>query len=340
MRLFTEGAEMKDLLFFDAISNIVTVAAGPISPWCFAISDGSYARKLITATSECYARIRIKVANVAYANCRYISFLSGGVGGTELAYLTSDGYHWAIYTSGGLLVDSGVAINNNQWYIVEVYFKLDDNPNGRFVVYVDGHEAANKIIDFTGDTKPGAQTTFDCINYLSVFNASISIDDLALNDTSNADGKNDTSWCGDGVVIKHTPDATTVANWTGQDADQVNNHLNVDEYPHDGDTTYNYADGATAGTQDYYGLTHVSYTGKTILRIYAEARGRKTAADAGAVKVGTLASGGSDVMGSAVNLDIGAYKRIMGPEAKVNPVDTNAWEEADLDDLEAIIETA
>jgi hypothetical protein len=336
MRQFTEGAEMKDLLFWDLYHNHVAIFAGPISPWCYGITDNSYARKLITATSEGYARIRMSHGANIYTNSRFISFISGGVTGTELAYLSTDGLHWAIYTSAGLLLDSGIVINDFQTYLVEIYFKLDDAPNGRFVIYVDGL----KIIDFTGDTKPGAQTTFDCLNFVGTSNTGLYIDDMAFNDTSNADGKNDTSWCGDGVVIKHTPDATTVANWTGQDADQVDNHLNVDEYIHDGDTTYNYSDGATAGTQDHYGLTHVSYAGKTILRIYAEARGRKTAADAGAVKVGTLAAGGSDVMGAAVNLDIGAYKRIMGPEAKVNPVDTNAWEEADLDALEAIIETA
>jgi hypothetical protein len=83
----------------------------------------------------------------------------------------------------------------------------------------------------------------------------------------------------------------------------------------------------------------LSFSGKTILRIYAEARCRKTAAVAHTVKVGTLASGGADVVSAALSLSIDIYTRQVGPEAKVNPVDNNPWEEADIDALEFVVET-
>jgi hypothetical protein len=255
---------------------------------------------------------------------------------TVLAWLTLDGTgHLVAATTNGTLETSTEIVNSDQWYLIEIYFKLGDNPDGRFVVYLDAVE----VINYTGDTKPGAQTTFDVIYWkagLTLGGGSyMGIDDLALNDTT---GGADNSYCGDGVIIKVTPDGTgTDSDWHGSDADDVDNYLLVDEYPHDSDTTYVYHDGADSGTQDQYTLSDYDGTGKTILRIYPEARIRKTAAAAHTVKLGTLASGGTDDMSAAINLTT-SYARYVGDEQTVNPVDSNPWEEADIDALELVVE--
>lgn len=340
-RILTDGAEMADTLFWDLTSNCTAVSATPTpyeSAYCYKITTtGGYGYKNITAISECYVRARVLISHLGDPNTSYFpAFLSSS---TALAWLSIDNaYHPTINTSGGVLETDGGTLNLDQWYLFEIYFKLDDNPNGRFVVYQDGIQ----IIDFTGDTKPGAQTTFDRIEWRRCVSSTpgnsgwyIAVDDIAVNDTN---GGADNSYCGDGVIIKVTPDGNGAHNnWHGSDADDVNNYLLVDEFPSDGDTTFVYHDGAASGTQDQYALSDYDGTDRTILRIYPEARIRKTSAASHTVKLGTLASGGTDAMSSGKNLTT-SYARVVGNEQTVNPVDSGAWEEADIDALQFVVE--
>jgi hypothetical protein len=337
-RIFTDGAEMRDLLFLDSYTASVKVTdndpAPAYSAYCYSI-QGSYsnALKLVSATSECYLRERIwsdyYSDNVTLAGFR--------TGSSSLLTITNDSSGHIQAKRGGesgtTLATSTLSLTAEQWYLLEIYIKLDDTV-GRAVVYVDGVLA----IDYTGDTTAGG-TTFDNIywkpwTYLA--NAGVlGLDDLALNDTT---GGVDDSWCGDGIIIKVTPDGNGTDNdWHGSDGDDVDNFEMVDEYPKDDDTTYVYNEGADSGTQDQYTLSDYDGTGKVITRIYPEARVRKTSATAHTVKLGILASGGADEMSAAKNLYT-AYTRIVGDEHTVNPVDSNPWEEADIDALEFIVE--
>jgi hypothetical protein len=337
-RIFTEGAEMADLLFFDSYTASVSAAnaspAPAYSAYYYKIT-GSYssAIKLVSSLSECYLRERIWSNNYS-DNVALAGFRSGS---TSLLTITNDtsGHIQAKRGSedGTVLATSTLSLTASQWYLLEIYIKLSDTV-GRAVVYVDGVLA----IDYTGDTTAGG-TAFDNIRWapwLSLANSGIlGIDDLALNDTT---GGVDDSWCGDGIIIKVTPDGNGTTNdWHGSDADSVDNYLLVDEYPKDDDTTYVYNEGADSGTQDQYTLSDYDGTGKVITRVYPEARVRKTSATAHTVKLGILASGGADEMSAARNL-FTSYIRIVGDEYTVNPVDSNPWEEADIDALEFIVE--
>jgi hypothetical protein len=234
-------------------------------------------------------------------------------------------------TTIGVLETSTLVMVVDTWYLIEIYFKEANAPNGRFVVYVDG----NKIIDYTGDTQPAATTTFDNIIFDKTSTTHVSVDDLALNDTA---GAVDNSWCGDGVVVKVEPDGNgTHNNWHGSDADDVDNYQMCQEFPKDDDTTYVYHDN-TSGVQQQFAMSHLSFTGYTILRIYAEARARKTAAVAMTLKLGQLAAGGADVVSAGRALYTGAYNRVVGDDSFVNPVDTNPWEEADIDAIEFVVQ--
>lgn len=337
-RIFTDGAEMRDGIFWDRLSYgypTVGDTFPAFSPYYYVMASGgstnfSSTGRYIPAMSECYYRVRIRAA--AYTGLRLVTFFTNV---TEVAWLGVDaGYHFTAYaTTIGELQASDVVINLNQWYLVEVYFKMADAPDGRFVVKVDG----NQIIDYTGDTKPDTGTTFDNVGNGRYGTSALYCDDLALNDTT---GGSDNSWCGDGIIVKVTPNGDGAHNnWHGSDADDVNNYLLVDEYPKDDNTTYVYHDGSSSGTQDQYGLTD-DYVGtnKTILRIYPEARMRKTSAQAHTGKLGILPSGGVDQMSAERTLLIGDYIRVVGDEYTVNPVDSEAWEEADIDALEFVVE--
>jgi hypothetical protein len=331
-RIFTDGGEMADIDFWNATVGITVGTAAPApfaSAYRYRVGSGDATFRNISALSEGYVRVRAQIESITTAY-RLVCFRTGT---TTVAYLSIDaiGNIQAVATTIGVLEVSTLVMNINQWYLFEVYFKEANAPNGRFVVYADG----TKIIDYTGDTQPAAATTFDNIYFSAGSGAGtdLFLDDLALNDTA---GAVDNSYCGDGIVVKIEPDGNgTHNNWHGSDADDVDNYQMCHEFPKDDDTTYVYHDN-TSGVQQQFAMSHLSFTGYTILRIYAEARARKTAAAAMTLKLGQLAAGGADVVSAGRALYISAYTRIVGDDSFVNPVDTNPWEEADIDAIEFV----
>jgi len=336
-RLFTDGAEMQDALIstFSSISaNVALTAenANPfVSPYYYAVNSstvaGGHLRKVITAATEIYVRTRVMMPTVSF-NHWPISLWSGTTlvarVGMKLGTIV-----WNILSATTILEESLVAPVNDVWSLLEIYFKLADAPNGRFVLYVDG----NKLCDFTGDTKIAAPATFDSVGWGTDSSGTVNIDDIAINDTA---GAVDNSYCGDGIVVKIEPDGNgTHNNWHGSDADDVDNYQMCHEFPKDDDTTYVYHDN-TSGVQQQFAMSHLSFTGYTILRIWAEARARKTAASAMTLKLGQLAAGGADVVSAGRALYTDAYNRVIGDDSFVNPVDGNPWEEADIDAIEFV----
>jgi len=331
-RIFTDGGEMGDTSFWDDATNVTCGTAAPapfVSAYRYqlaAVVGSTF--KSFTALSECYFRERVRVAALNTSQ-RFARFRTGV---TAVAWLSLDAtFHWQVSaTTIGVLETSAVVMAIDTWYLVEIYFKEANAPDGRFVVYVDG----NKVIDYTGDTQPAAATTFDNVNFEAGAGAGqqLYLDDLALNDTAGAVDK---SYCGDGIVVKVEPDGNgTHNNWHGSDADDVDNYQMCHEFPKDDDTTYVYHDN-TSGVQQQFAMSHLSFTGYTILRIYAEARARKTAAAAMTLKLGQLAAGGADVVSAGRALYL-TYSRVIGDDSLVNPVDTNPWEEADIDAIEFV----
>lgn len=336
-RIFTDGAELNDGMFWDFRDYISCGSAAPapiggLYWYLLAPGTNNTCYKTFTALSECYFRERVLVTNLNNLQ-RFAIFRTST---TRVAWLGLD----ALFrfqteaTTLGVLEVSALVMAPNQWYEIEMWFKEADAPNGRFVVYVD----KNKILDFTGDTKPAAAATFDnvCMEPGQNVGQGIYMDDLALNDTA---GGVDDTYPGDGIVEAVMPDGNgTHNNWHGSDGNDVDNYLLCDERPKDDDTTYNYHDGTAAGTQQQFALADFVGAGKSIIRIYAEARARKTAAEAHTIKLGQLAAGGADVVSAGRALYINAYNRVIGDEVKVNPVSGIAWTEADIDALEFVAE--
>jgi len=337
-RLFTEGAEMQDALlstfsFISSSTVLTNESANPaISPYYYYIScstgSGGHLRKAITAATEIYVRTRVMIPEVINSDHWPISIWSGTTLVARVG-LAAGTIVFQVMSSTTILEASLVSPVQNVWNLLEIYFKLADAPNGRFVLYVDG----NKLCDFTGDTKIATPATFDSIGWGGDSDREICIDDIAINDTA---GAVDNSYCGDGIVVKVEPNGNgTHNNWHGSDADDVDNYQMCHEFPKDDDTTYVYHDN-TSGVQQQFAMSHLSFTGYTILRIWAEARARKTAASAMTLKLGQLAAGGADVVSAGRALYTDAYNRVVGDDSFVNPVDTNPWEEADIDAIEFV----
>ncbi len=333
-RLFTDGAEMADILFWDPSAATVTAANTSPTPFASAYyykGTDTLTAKTFSATSELYFRNRFYATAWGNASLTAPKFCSDA---NILLTVTPDAAgHIVLNGPSSILVDSGISMPINQWCLIEYYIKIADNPNGRFILRLDN----TNIIDYTGDTLLTVYTTVNRIVYGYAASHSIHVDDLALNDTDNSDGKNDNSWCGDGIVVKITPSGSGTTNsWLNSGSVSGSaNYLYVDEYPKDDDTTYVYASGSNTGLQDQYAMSAFAGTGKTILRIYAESRAKKTAADGSVIKIGYFPSGGTDQLSGSIALTT-SYARIIGTSASANPVTGVAWTESDINALEYV----
>jgi hypothetical protein len=211
------------------------------------------------------------------------------------------------------------------------YLKIA-NSGGRWIVYANG----NKIIDYTGDTLENYSTVD---NFLFRTEAgTFVIDDFAMNDTNNDDGKGDNSWPDD-ATIAFVPvvGQGTVHEWHGSDGDDIDKYLLVQDIPHDGDTSFVYRDGGDGGVKEQFTVSGFDGTDKTIIRVYPEGRARKTTAVGHTVKLGILPDGGTDQMTDDLELQL-SYKQVIGTGLKLNPVDNEPWEEDDINALEVISE--
>lgn len=330
---------MGDTQFWDYVNPLGTITAvtvpTPVSgEWSYSGAWLGAFKLLGTDLTEFYLRYRLRTNNLSTVTGSQM--LGWRHDDDTLGFFSVDNLKRFCFNSGGgidppVIVSAPVAMQEDTWYLIELHVVIDDTV-GRYEAFVDGVQ----YIDYTGDTKPTADTHVDNIYFYSGAYVSIYIDDLALNDTS---GLTDNSWCGDGMIVKMYPNGNgTHNNWHGSDGNDVNNFELVDEYPNDGDLTYVYHDGSESGVQDQYTLSDLDFTNKTVLRIYPEARARKSAASSYTLKLGILPSGGVDDLSAARNLFADYYCRVVGDEYTVNPVDSLEWEEADLDSLQFIAE--
>ena len=220
-------------------------------------------------------------------------------------------------------------LSQNTWIHIGVDVKLD-GAAGWVYVYVDGTEE----IGFDGDTNDGAAT----LNRFVIGNASgdgtekwgdyLYIDDVYWNDTaSEGAAALPTGY----RYYLNTPNADgNYSQFTGSDADQVNNYQMVDEIPPDDDTTYVSDD--TDGNRDSYNMT--TYTipvGSSIASYIPVAKARKESVSStyGMSLFSRLSS--TDQDGSKQSLGTG-WGWIF--ERQTTDPGAGAWSQSDIDDAE------
>lgn len=332
-RLFTEGGEFGDMLGWNvATGGIVTTKRSGAYAFNNSIGGGEYTfQKNFTGVDEIYVRTGIYIT---YSSNGYLMGLRNGT--TVLGYIKHDSAtnKLSVYSgspNGTLLATGNITFSQGTWYLIEWHLKLADS-GGVSEVKIDG------VLDmtFTGDTKPGSDTTIDNFYFHSGSGwAALYLDDVAINNTSNADGKGDNSWCGDGHIEILMPNGNGSLNqWTGSDGNSTDNYALVDELPA---SSADYVENATAGQQDKYAVADFTATNKQVLRIWAEARAIDTAAEGAQMKLG-VRTNSTDYVSAAKTL-LTSYTPIKGDEYKLNPADSGAWEDADLDGIELVLET-
>jgi len=330
-RIFTDGAEWKDWLFWDEkLSNNQSIVAGPISPWCYYqfSSDGCGMRKWFSPISECYLRYRWKDSGYGYFpdEDRNPEFFSGAN-----TVLFMGGNPFSVRTPSAVLATTSKNLVGSTWYLMEIYVKIHAT-SGSIVVKVNDEI----YIDYSGNTKYLSYSTFDRIGFGTGGYVGGSNecwwDDLAMNDTS---GSVDNSWCRNGVVELLMPNLNgDTLEWTPTTSGS--HFADLDELPNDGDTSYIQALN-TANKRDMLHLFPFNSYDKVVTRVFPEARIKDANNGLVQVKFGVKTSG-SVYLSSAKTLT-NSYVSQRGEDLLVNPTSGSTWDKTALDALQIVVET-
>jgi hypothetical protein len=327
-RVWSEGFEMRDLVGYSTsggagISTTVKRSGGA-SFYAFDWQYG-YFNKSITAVSELYLRF------ATYLDSTNVRTLTWYHDATELGhiYIAASGIN--ISTNG--LTDAGVrTISTDSWYLIEVHIKIDDAA-GVVEVKFDGLAEC----DVSGDTKPGADTTVTSFRFDTTGSGytTLYLDDIGLNDTA---GGADDSWCGEGKIIRMYPNDDVTTELTQYPA-LTDHHADVDEVPHDSDTTY--VEGTVVDEEDLYELTASGLTAAdvdSISRVWVESRSKDTTATGGTLLL-FIKSNATVDDGPDLTLTTSYDTKLLSGEFLQDPDGPAAWSVAALDALQAGVRT-
>lgn len=173
-----------------------------------------------------------------------ISVWSGGTG-------TLNGFPSGITNGGTIIAQSDPnVIRFGQYYHIETKL-VAGAVAGTIEVRVNGTTVAS----FTGNTGTATFKTviLGTVNDVDSNAAGVFIDDFVL---MNGAGATNNDFIGDSRVQNFLPNGNgNYSELIGQDADSIDNYLNVDEAAPDSGTTYN--GGATSGDQDSYAFPNL-----------------------------------------------------------------------------------
>ena len=324
-RLFTTGIEMGDLLDFTTISSgSVSSSEHRSGNYCLSLTGSAYVTKTFAAASEVFIRFALKRSSWTDTGSSHIVLRSGTSVQFQLKWSASSTV--GVYVNTTLVANGSITLQPNTWYLFEIRY-LEADSTGRIQVKIDG------VMDIDygpADTKPSTLTTVDNL-YLGGPVGPAYYDDIAINDTN---GSVDNSWCGDGHVLAYVPNGNgDVSQLTGSDNNSTDNYALVDEIP-TGSSPDDYVQDTSVDQYDLYQITNTGWSGGvSISRAWVEGRGLDVNADGGKCQLGIKPSGGSESWSSDITL-LTSLTAIKSSEYLVNPLDSGAWEPADIDSLQ------
>ena len=322
-RIFVAGFEGgdSDVTKFTTVSGATVVSSSGLSmdgSYCLRLGGSltGYASLAVTSDDEMYAAFLFRKENGSTSGM--ISFFSGTTPIASLLSLTGTELLAAYMGTGTFLALSAISLAEDTTYLIEVYYKLADS-GGRFSVKVNGISA----FDFTGDTKPGADSTFNIIKF--GYNSSMAaVYGNAVYDNIILDT---TSWIGKTYIQKIVPDgAGATTNFT---ASTGANYTCVDEVPavttdYVYSNTNNHVDTYTAGA-----LTGTIGTIKSVsVNAYAIKEGSATPQNLQLV----TRPGSTDRVSASVAIPT-SYAVLQGIW-EVNPDTSAAWAESEVNATE------
>ncbi len=220
-----------------------------------------------------------------------------------------------------------IPLISGKWYYLEVKATCKNSISAdEFIVKLNGTEILN--LAATTDTQETANQGIDAIVLAGGFSTGIIYwDDLYicdLNGSVNIDFLGDCS-----VETLYADGNGTTSNFTGSDADSVNNYLHVDEAQQDGDTSY--VEDSTPSNIDLYTYDDMAATPDTIFGVGLRSYARKD--DAGA-RTGRLLTRRSAANYEGSNFSPGTSFLGFDEIWDVDPSTSSAWLEAGVNAAE------
>ena len=322
-RKFIDGFESGSEDLWDAENNASVISSAGLDmdgSYCLdlnAISE--YVSKNIALDDEMYFAFLYRYTNAASEGIMHVS------NSTTVLVSISRAYSGKLLTAkrGSAVVDTGSLLAINQTYLIEVRIKIHDTA-GVIQVKVDGI----LDIDFSGDTKVGADTQFDKV-YLG-HNALGSCYSYAYFDNFIMD---DAAWIGDTKIQAVVP--TGAGNKTEWDPSAGANWQCVDEKP------YNDADYVSTNVNDEtdtYATENMAGAIGSVKCVQVQSRTRKEGSPTPTNLKLVVRSGGIDYLSG--DKAISVAEKGLWNLWEVNPADSYAWEEADVNAMEIGVKSA
>ena len=319
-RIFIDGFESGDQDMWDTSIGATVISSSGLDmdgDYCLELlSNTDSLEKNITATDEMYFALLWRPNTLS--NWRDI--FSCHKDGTHILTI-----RWEYPTdrleayNGASLATGTATFVEDITYLIEVWFKQADS-GGRVVVKVD----SVSDIDFTGDTKPGADTQFNQVRlgrvgaYANAYYDNFIMDDAA--------------WIGNTQIQKILP--TGAGNSTGWNSSVGNNWDCVDERPA---SDADYVSINAVDQVDTYAAGNMTGDIDTVKCVQIQSRTESDGAPT-PTNLKLVVRSGADYFSS--DKSVPATPKSLCNLWESNPADAAAWEEADVNAMEIGIKSA
>jgi hypothetical protein len=324
-RKFIDGFESGGDDLWDAENNATVVSSAGLDmdgDYCLDLNAiTEYIEKNITATDTIYLAVLWRFTSASQSK----GIFTVKKDGTVLATVRKNGTSYLLEaTRGTILVATGTkTLNINTTYLIEAYIKIDDAA-GKITVKVDGVQD----IDFTGDTKPGADTQFNRV--LLGYNGNAGTYSQAYFDNFIMD---DAAWIGDTKIQAVVP--TGAGATTGWTPSAGNNWACVDEKPA---SDVDYVSINVNDVTDTYAAGNLAGTIGTVKCVQVQSRMRIDGAPTpNNIKL-VVRSGAADYLSG--DKAVPSSEKSLWNLWETDPADAAAWTEADVNAMEIGVKSA
>lgn len=220
-----------------------------------------------------------------------------------------------LYVNSSKVADGACRLEEISLHNIRIYGTIADS--GSMYAKLNGVD----LISYSGDTKPSTSNLIDRIYFYAYKTFSWNSCAVYLSSLSINDGGTDP---GDRRAQVLMPDGDSSVQWTPSTGSD--NYALVDEIP---PSSSDYLETSTDGHKDLLTLADFTGTGRTITGVTKFVQAWKTTADDQSLKNGVKSGSTEDSTEEILSTSALYYHHGMG----VNPDDSAAWEDGDIDGL-------
>lgn len=323
-RIFIDGFESGGIDLWDAVNNATITSAAGLDMdggYCLDLNSGNeYAEKNIDAVDEMYFAFKYHPTSDSSSE-QILTLYNGSVPLVNITRVP-DGEIEAFRGESDLLATGSITPIEDATCLIEIHVSIHDS-SGRIEVKVNGI----LDIDFTGDTKPDANTQFDKVRLGH---------GSRTGDYSNAYYDNfimdDAAWIGDTKIQAIAPSAGgNAANWSPSTGA---NFQCVDEIPA---SDVDYVSVNTNNVIDTYAMSNMTGSPDTVKCIQVQSRTESDGTPTPTNLQLVIRPDTTDYVSSSKAVAVspkGLYHIWM-----TNPEDSQVWETSDVNGLEVGIKS-